>query len=128
MQELLLLALAGAIGTLSRFGLGGLVYRLTGGAFPYGTLAVNLVGCFTIGLVMHLGLNSALLSRSARTMIAIGFLGAFTTFSSFSFETVKMLEGGLYWPAALNIGANLLLGLLATMGGIGVGRLIVGGA
>jgi len=128
MQELLLLAAAGALGTISRYALGGFTHKLLGQNFPYGTLAVNVAGCFLIGFLMHLGLSTTLLSRTARMALTIGFLGAFTTFSSFSYETIRLIEQGLWQGALLNISANLILGLLATFGGLSLGRAIFGGA
>jgi len=127
MQELLLLAAAGALGTISRYALGGFTHKLLGQNFPYGTLAVNLIGCFLIGFLMHVGIATTLLSRTARMMLTIGFLGAFTTFSSFSYETIRLVEQGLWWGAGLNIMLNLTLGLLATIGGLALSRALFGG-
>lgn len=128
MPELLWITLAGAVGTLCRYGLGSLVHRFTGTSFPYGTLAVNVLGCFVIGLVMQIGLNTTLISRTVRVAITIGFLGAFTTFSSFGYETLRLAEEGMWQAALLNVGLNLALGFGAVAAGFGAGKLLYGGA
>lgn len=127
MRIVLLLAGAGALGSLSRYGLGGLVQRIAGAGFPYGTLVINVLGCLAIGFIMQIALNSNIMSATTRVVITIGFLGAFTTFSSFSYETVRLLENGAWLSAILNISGNLFLGLLATVFGIAIGRATLGG-
>lgn len=127
MRTILLLAGAGALGSLSRYGLGGLVQRLVGSGFPYGTLVINVLGCLAIGFIMHIALNSNVMSATTRVVITIGFLGAFTTFSSFSYETVRLLENGAWLSAILNIGGNLVLGILATVFGLAIGKAVLGG-
>jgi fluoride exporter len=127
MRILLYLAVAGALGTLSRYGLGGLAQRIGGSGFPYGTLIINVIGCLVIGLVMQIATNTDIIPASARIFITIGFLGAFTTFSTFSYETVRFLEDGAWVSAFLNIGSNLGIGLTATFIGMLLGRIILGG-
>jgi CrcB protein len=127
MRLVLLLAGAGALGSLSRYGLGGLIQRLAGAGFPYGTLVINVLGCLAIGFIMQIGLNTNVMSATTRVTITVGFLGAFTTFSSFSYETVKLLESGEWSSAILNMGSNLGLGILATTFGILIGRAVLGG-
>lgn len=128
MREALLVTLAGALGSLARYGMSGWAYRALGERFPYGTLVVNVVGSLLIGAVMQVGLNTELISRSARLAIAVGFLGAFTTFSTFSYETVRYLEDGAWWPAGVNAGANLVLCLSAAWAGLRIARSLIGGA
>ena len=103
MQVLLLIAFFGALGCLTRYLLSGWVYRALGGAFPTGTLAVNVVGAFCIGLIMEFSIRSTLISPSLRIGLTIGFLGGLTTFSTFSYETFRLLEEGDLFRAAGNV-------------------------
>ena len=117
-MRIVLLIVFGAAGTLARYGLQGIVQYRTGGDFPYGTLAVNLSGCFFLGLLAQYTLNHLLIPPEWRMAITIGFFGAFTTFSSFGWETVKMLEDGEWMRASLYVAASVLAGLLLTLAGI----------
>ncbi len=117
-MKIFLIALFGAIGTLARYGLQGLVQIRTGGAFPYGTLLVNLSGCFLLGLIGQLTLNRMLVSADVRMAIAVGFFGGYTTFSSFGWETAKMLEDGEWLRASTYVVASVLAGLLFSVAGI----------
>ncbi len=128
MRELLFLAGAGAAGAVSRYALSGWTYRVFGERFPYGTLAVNVLGSFLIGLVMQAALSADLLSREARVAATVGFLGAFTTFSTFSYETMKAIEDGEWTKAGANVVLNVLLCLGATWLGLLTARQIWGGA
>ncbi len=128
MKDILFLALAGSLGALSRYGLSGATQRLSGAGFPFGTLLVNVLGCLMIGFIMQVGLNTDIIPRSLRTIITIGFLGAFTTFSTFSYETVSFMQDGAWLQASLNILANLILCIGATIIGMACGRLVAGGA
>jgi CrcB protein len=116
--KIFLIALFGAIGTLARYGLQGVVQLRMGGAFPYGTLLVNLTGCFLLGLIGQLMLNRMLVSADMRMAIAVGFFGGYTTFSSFGWETAKMLEDGEWWRATTYVGASVVAGLLLSVAGI----------
>jgi fluoride exporter len=127
-REIIFLALAGVLGTLSRYGLSGLVQRMTGAGFPYGTLTVNILGSLLIGLIMQIGLSTDIIPRTLRLAVTLGFLGAFTTFSTFSYETIRFMEDGAWLMASLNILANLGLCLLSTFLGMTIGRIILGGA
>jgi fluoride exporter len=127
-REIIVLALAGVLGTLSRYGLSGLVQRMTGAGFPYGTLTVNILGSLLIGFIMQIGLSTDIIPRTLRLAITLGFLGAFTTFSTFSYETIRFMEDGAWLMASLNILANLGLCLLSTFLGMTIGRIILGGA
>ena len=128
MLQIIFLAVAGALGALSRYALGGLVQKAVSAGFPYGTLVVNIVGCFVIGYVMQLALSTNIISSSFRVVITIGFLGAFTTFSTFSYETVKLIEDAAYVSAILNVASNVGIGLLATFLGLLLGRITLGGS
>ena len=127
-MQILYLAIAGALGAISRFLLSGAAYRLLGSGFPYGTLCVNIIGSFLIGLVMQIGLNTDIIPQSLRTVITVGFLGAFTTFSTFSFETLNYIQDGVWGMALLNIAVNVIVCLLAVFAGIIIGKLAFGGA
>jgi len=124
MLKLLALAAAGAAGTLARYGLSGWVQRLARETFPFGTLAVNLVGCFLIGVVMALVRDRQLLSPEARTILVFGFLGGFTTFSAFGYETLELVRNGSLGPALGNTAASVLGGLVAVWLGDAAARLV----
>ena len=117
-MKLFLIALFGAIGTLARYGLQGAVQIRMGSMFPYGTLLINLTGCFLLGLIGQLTLNRMLISSDLRIAIAVGFFGGYTTFSSFGWETAKMLEDGEWLRAATYVGASVFAGLLLSVAGI----------
>jgi CrcB protein len=117
-------ALGGAAGAAARFAVSQWTGTRWGWTFPWGTLAVNLTGSLAIGLVMTL-----LLARGTdptyRLVLVTGFLGGYTTFSAFSFETLALLEARRWDAAALYVGGSVALGLLATTLGLGLGRLFV---
>jgi CrcB protein len=121
-QKLAWLALAGAIGTLARYGLSGLAYRICGTAFPWGTLVVNGVGCLLFGLVWTLAEERFLISGQTRLILLVGFMGAFTTFSTFAFETGQQLRDGEWLYMFGNIVAQNVLGLGALFLGFTIGR------
>jgi CrcB protein len=124
-MTLLALAVAGALGTLARFGLSGFVHRFTISAFPSGTLAVNLLGCALLGLLLELARQTTWISPEARTTLGIGFLGAFTTFSTFGVETFRAVESGEWEIATLNVVTNLIGGLACVFFGVSLARWIV---
>jgi len=103
---------AAAVGAPARYLLDGFVQERTGGAFPWGTFVVNVSGCFALGLVTGLGLYHGL-GTSTRTVIGTGGLGAYTTFSTFTFETVRLAEEGATDAAVRNVAATFLVGLTA---------------
>lgn len=124
MLKLLMLGLAGAIGTVARYWLTGLIHRFARETFPVGTLAVNVLGCLLVGLVMQLVLHQRSLAPEARTLIIVGLLGGFTTFSAFGYETFELLQGGSFYLAALNVTGNVVLGIAAVWTGMLAGRLL----
>ena len=124
LEKLGLIALAGATGTLARYWLSGLVYDLIGRDFPWGTAAVNILGCFLFGFVWELGEARMLIRAETRTIILTGFMGAFTTFSTFIFESGGLLEDGRYLPALANVGFQTVLGFAALFGGLMLGRML----
>ena len=113
-----LIGLFGAIGTLARYGLGGAVQIKTGSTFPYGTLLINLTGCFFLGLIGQLTLNRVIIPAEWRMAIAIGFFGGYTTFSSFGWETAKMFEAGEWLRAFTYVAVSVVFGLLLSVAGI----------
>jgi fluoride exporter len=116
--RLALIAIFGAAGTVLRYGLQGLVQIRVGGTFPYGTLLINLTGCFFLGLVGQFTLNRMVIPPDWRVAIAVGFFGGYTTFSSFGWETAKMLEDGEWLRASTYVGASVVAGLLLSVAGI----------
>jgi len=122
MEQLVYIALFGAIGCLSRYALSGWVYQFFGRGFPYGTLAVNIIGAFLIGLTMEFSIRSALIPPVLRVAITIGFLGGLTTFSTFSLETFRLLEEGAIAIAFFNVLVSVFACLACTWLGIVVAR------
>lgn len=119
----LLVMMGGSLGAASRYGIGLLTARLWGTGFPYGTLVVNLVGCFIIGLLFALADRSRLLTPDVRLLLITGYLGALTTFSSFSVETVNAARAGLMLQAITNVLINNIGGLTLTYLGLRLGDL-----
>ena len=126
MLQLLLIALAGAAGAVVRYLVGLGCARGIGSGFPYGTLLVNVVGCFLLGLIMHLGPVAKLVPRAAFTALTVGFLGGLTTFSAFGYQTADFIENCAYFAALGNVVANLVLGLGAVFAGLALGRALAG--
>ncbi len=117
-MRLTLIAIFGAAGTLLRYGIQGVVQVGTGTTFPWGTLLINLTGCFLLGLIGQLTLNRMMISPDWRVAITVGFFGGYTTFSSFGWETAKMLEDGEWLPATSYVTASVVIGLLLSVAGI----------
>ncbi|MBK1704098.1 fluoride efflux transporter CrcB [Halochromatium glycolicum] len=124
MLQILAIAGGGALGAVARFGLSNGVYRWLGRDFPWGTLTVNALGSFMMGLLFVLLLERGPLAPELRAAVIVGFLGAFTTFSTFSLETLVLVEQGELLRALLNILASVLICLLACWGGIVIARLL----
>ena len=118
-----IVALGGLLGSVARFWLSGLVQRLNGGDFPVGTLAVNVLGSFVIGIVMALSLERGTPGPALRLFLTVGFCGGFTTMSSFSYETAALLRAGQAAFALGNIAASVVGSLTATWLGYALGRL-----
>ena len=112
MSKLLIIGIGGFLGAISRFLVAGWVQDLSRSVhFPYGTLAVNVIGSLLLGFLMRYAFVQHAFSPEMRLLVFIGFLGAFTTFSTFSLETFNLFADGAATPALLNMTANLLLGL-----------------
>jgi len=122
-RKLLALAVAGTLGTLARYGLSGLVQRLHESAFPWGTLVVNALGCFLFGVVWALAEERLVISGETRLVLLVGFMGAFTTFSTYAFETSAMLRDAEWLLAAGNLLAHNVLGIACFFVGVALGRL-----
>lgn len=122
MQTILAIAIAGAAGCLSRYWLSLGVNRALGHHFPYGILVVNIVGCLLIGLLDAILIERLFLAPIWRTTLLIGFLGGFTTFSSFSLDTIKLLETGDYLKALIYVLLSVFVCLAATVAGLWLGR------
>lgn len=117
-MQLLYIGIFGGLGCVSRFLVSGLSYQVFGRSLPYGTLVVNIIGSFLLGLLMTFGLRSALLPAELRIGLTVGFMGGFTTFSTFSYETLRLIEEGSFWQAGANILLNILLCLLFALLGV----------
>ncbi len=120
MNNVLMIALGGALGAISRYGLSQLAINLFGKGFPFGTLIANFVGSLLMGLLFAL-IETESLAPQVKIALGIGFLGAFSTFSTFSLDTVLMIQAGELQKAALNILFNLGLCLLAVFIGLWLG-------
>ena len=107
MVRLLLICLGGAVGTAARYGLSTWCREALGAGFPYGTLTVNVIGSFLLGMIMYLGLNTALISADTRLVLGTGVMGGFTTYSSFNYETVQLVGDRAYALGALYVLATL---------------------
>jgi CrcB protein len=123
-QKMLLLSLAGALGTMARYGVSGLVQRLAGTSFPLGTLLVNLSGCLLFGLVFGLFEERIGLPAELRFFILTGFMGAYTTFSSYMFESVTLLQHGQWLAATVNIVGQTVAGITLTIIGMALGKIV----
>lgn len=120
----LYIGLAGLLGTLGRYWLAGVVARRYGETFPLGTLLVNVIGCFLAGLLFYLMQERFLVSQTLRTVIMIGFLGGFTTFSSYGLQTFTLLRDGRIAFAAVNLIVSNVVGLLMVWAGYTVARVL----
>ena len=122
LQKLLLIGLAGGVGTLARYGLAGLVQRWSGAAFPWGTVVVNAVGCFVFGIIWALASERLALSGQVRVIVLVGFMGAFTTFSTYVAETGEMLADSQWLLASGNVLMQNAVGLALFFAGAAIVR------
>lgn len=124
MRTSLWIGAAGFVGAVARYQLDGLVERQHGGPFPWGTLVVNLTGCFLLGLLAGALGGRAGVDPALRLALTVGFLGAYTTFSTFSLQAVRLAEGGAVGSAAAYVTASVVVGLGAAWAGLALGRAV----
>lgn len=120
---LAMIALGGAVGSVTRYLLGGMVQRLAGITFPIGTLAVNVTGSFLAGFLLRHFMNDQT-QPLLRGALIVGFCGGFTTFSAFTAETMGLVQGGAYGKAASYVMASVALSLAAVFAGFAAGTLV----
>jgi CrcB protein len=125
MDRLLWICLAGAAGTGARYVVAVWATQRLGSVFPYGTLIVNLVGCFIIAALMQAAVTLAW-SPTVRAALTIGFVGGLTTYSSFNYETMRLFDEGASATAFVNVGATLFGGILAGWLGLALARQVLG--
>lgn len=123
-QKFLYLGLAGACGTIARYWLSGVIQRQITNEFPLGTAAVNILGCLLFGLLWAVVESRLSISGQTRTIIFVGFFGAFTTFSSYIFETARLLDQSQWLMASGNILLQNVTGLIGILTGLAIGKLI----
>jgi CrcB protein len=116
------IALGSALGGVARYLLGGLIQRTTEGTFPLGTLVINVTGSFVLGVLYRYAAESAAVTPEVRAMLTIGICGGYTTFSTFSYETVRLLEDGEYTRALTYVGLSVVLSVGGAILGIALGR------
>jgi CrcB protein len=124
MRTIVGVGVAGALGALCRYGVASFVSDRYPGAFPLGTFLINVTGSFLLGLLFVLLMERAGLSPAWRTAVTVGFLGAYTTFSTFSLETFRLIQDGALGTAALNVVGSVAVGLVAVWLGVSLGRAI----
>jgi len=124
MNKIIIVGLAGACGAMSRYALSGLAHRIAGEDYPWGTLLVNVVGCLLFGFIWVLGEKRMAFTPENRLYILTGFMGAFTTFSAFAFETGQMFRDSQFLLAASNIAANNVLCIVALFAGLALASLL----
>lgn len=124
MSTFFLLGLAGAMGALARYWLSGVVYTFMGRGLPWGTWAVNVLGSFFFGLVWAMSVERGMLSPQARIIILVGFLGAFTTFSTLMFESYGLMQDAAWFRLGLNVAGQNIVGFLAMCLGMACGRIL----
>jgi len=122
MKALLIVALGGAVGSVARYALSEWARAALGAGFPYGTIAVNVIGSFAMGVLAHLARTTLILSPPLALGLTTGLLGGFTTYSTFNDDTVRLLTGSAFGRAALNIGVTLFAALGAGFAGLFVAR------
>ncbi len=115
---LVAIGFAGALGALARYGVSLAALRWLGEEFPYGTLFVNLSGCFLLGVIAELTMEDAGLAPETRAILGTGFVGAFTTFSTFGVETYRAMQAGSWGVAASNVAINVVGGIVLVAPGV----------
>ena len=121
----LLIGIGGFLGANARYLVAGWITERLGGAFPYGTFIINVSGSFILGFFLEIISDHLFAHPYWRLFFAIGFLGAYTTFSTFSFESLALLQEGSYFLASANIVGSVMLGLIAVLAGMIISRLFL---
>ena len=124
MLKFVYLAIGGITGTFARYFLSGFIYRFTGANFPYGTLVINLIGCFLIGIFAALSDERLVLGPDVKVLLMAGFCGAFTTFSTFMLETGNLVKDGEWIRAFGNVFVSIFIGFLLFRMGGWIGKII----
>ncbi|MFY9824220.1 MAG: fluoride efflux transporter CrcB [Thermoanaerobaculia bacterium] len=127
MARIFWICLAGAVGTAARYFLSGWLARISGPSFPLGTLAVNVIGSFLIGVIMQVALAVEGFPPTLRLSLTTGLMGGFTTYSSFNYETLGYFQEGAWSTGCLNLGVTVVSCLAAGVLGLWAGRLLAGG-
>jgi CrcB protein len=123
-MPLFLIGVGGFAGAISRYLLDGFVADRTGGTFPWGTLVVNASGTFVLGLLFAMTAERAIFPTEIRGPLMIGYIGAYTTFSTYLLESWRLVEGGAWGLALANLGGSVAIGLLAVLAGLAIGRAV----
>jgi CrcB protein len=123
-QKYLFIAIGGAFGSIARYWVGTTVAERMGTRFPYGTLVVNISACLIIGFSLELLNRHVEIQPSWRFLIPIGFIGAYSTFSTFEWEIFASLRSGAFWVAILNVTISLILGLVAVAAGVTLAKTV----
>jgi CrcB protein len=123
MRTALAIMIAGSLGALTRYALQAVIEPRTGD-LPWGTFVINISGSFLLGLIFTLTTERINVEPWLRTALTVGFLGAYTTFSTLAFETVRLIDGGQMLAAFLNMAGSAVIGVLAVVAGIGVARMV----
>jgi fluoride exporter len=126
MDRVLLVALGGALGSGARYVISVFAVQVLGADFPHGTLIVNLAGSFLVGLVHQVGTETLLVPDHVRLFLTAGLMGGLTTYSAFSYETVRLMETGAWTRAAMNVAVTTLGALGLCLLGIVAGRAVLG--
>jgi CrcB protein len=121
-----LVAAGGALGSVARYLLDGAVQRTWPAVFPYGIFLVNMIGCLVFGLLVGAAEQRLVAGSAARAFLLVGLLGGFTTFSSYTFDTFRLLRGADWTLALINSAGQMMVGVLVLAAGVTIGRLIVG--
>ena len=124
MVKIISLVVGGALGTTLRYFFSGAIYKITGSDFPYGTLAVNIAGCFIIGFLVSITETKFILGPNSKVLLMVGFCGAFTTFSTFILETANLMKDGEISRAFLNVFISLILGFVFLRAGMIMGEVL----